>query len=231
MAMAGTSSGAASGRRTQRYRMDGCKVPGCDQYELPPGVFKRCHVCRAHATAPSVVLQEGAEPTRFCQLCHTFHPLTKYDGMQRSCREKLERHNKRRRDAKEAPSKAAKATRLPPKPVVPPAAPAAAQEDHSGLAFLSPSLSDHNHEVAGSGVACVPPAQPALNCEVAAVRNEVQAVLAGSSFATAEYDGSLLQDVGLRFHVDGVGPADFDQAALPLDIALFLADAELDPKP
>ncbi|WOK95967.1 squamosa promoter-binding-like protein 9 [Canna indica] len=73
-----------------------CQVPGCeaDISELK-GYHKRHRVCLRCANASSVVLDE--EHKRYCQQCGKFHILPDFDEGKRSCRRKLERHNKRRR--------------------------------------------------------------------------------------------------------------------------------------
>lgn len=73
-----------------------CQVPGCevDITELK-GYHKRHRVCLRCATASSVVLDGGEK--RYCQQCGKFHILPDFDEGKRSCRRKLERHNKRRR--------------------------------------------------------------------------------------------------------------------------------------
>ncbi|KAG2627584.1 hypothetical protein PVAP13_3KG128484 [Panicum virgatum] len=73
-----------------------CQVPGCeaDIRELK-GYHRRHRVCLrcAHASA---VLLDGVQK-RYCQQCGKFHVLLDFDEDKRSCRRKLERHNKRRR--------------------------------------------------------------------------------------------------------------------------------------
>ncbi|XP_051129629.1 squamosa promoter-binding-like protein 7 [Andrographis paniculata] len=73
-----------------------CQVPGCeaDISELK-GYHRRHRVCLRCATAGSVAL--GGESKRYCQQCGKFHVLSDFDEGRRSCRRKLERHNKRRR--------------------------------------------------------------------------------------------------------------------------------------
>lgn len=52
---------------------------------------------------------------RFCQQCGRFHPLSKFDGAKRSCRDRLQRHNARRRKDKAgaAASTGAKVSAVP----------------------------------------------------------------------------------------------------------------------
>ncbi|KAF5180742.1 Squamosa promoter-binding-like protein [Thalictrum thalictroides] len=73
-----------------------CQVPGCevDISELK-GYHKRHRVCLSCAHATSVVLD--GETKRYCQQCGKFHLLPDFDEGKRSCRRKLEKHNRRRR--------------------------------------------------------------------------------------------------------------------------------------
>ncbi|PIA39409.1 hypothetical protein AQUCO_02600098v1 [Aquilegia coerulea] len=73
-----------------------CQVPGCevDISELK-GYHKRHRVCLSCAHASSVVLD--GETKRYCQQCGKFHLLPDFDEGKRSCRRKLEKHNRRRR--------------------------------------------------------------------------------------------------------------------------------------
>ncbi|KAK1278961.1 Squamosa promoter-binding-like protein 9 [Acorus gramineus] len=82
---------AGAGRSNVR-----CQVPGCeaDISELK-GYHRRHHVCLTCANAESVIL-DGVH-MRYCQQCGKFHILQDFDQDKRSCRRKLERHNKRRR--------------------------------------------------------------------------------------------------------------------------------------
>ncbi|CAL9116363.1 unnamed protein product [Musa acuminata var. zebrina] len=73
-----------------------CQVPGCeaDIGELK-GYHRRHRVCLRCACAPCVVLD--GQSKRYCQQCGKFHMLSDFEEGKRSCRRKLERHNKRRR--------------------------------------------------------------------------------------------------------------------------------------
>ncbi|TVU19329.1 hypothetical protein EJB05_35473 [Eragrostis curvula] len=73
-----------------------CQVPGCeaDIRELK-GYHRRHRVCLRCAHAAAVML-DGVQK-RYCQQCGKFHILLDFDEDKRSCRRKLERHNKRRR--------------------------------------------------------------------------------------------------------------------------------------
>ncbi|KAK9072057.1 hypothetical protein SSX86_008489 [Deinandra increscens subsp. villosa] len=73
-----------------------CQVPGCERdiSELK-GYHKRHRVCLQCANATTVVLD--GQNKRYCQQCGKFHMLLDFDEGKRSCRRKLERHNRRRR--------------------------------------------------------------------------------------------------------------------------------------
>jgi len=58
-------------------------------------VSARVAWCRAHRKADSVMV-EGIL-SRYCQQCTTMHEMKRFEGSMRSCRGKLEKHNKRRR--------------------------------------------------------------------------------------------------------------------------------------
>ncbi|MQL76886.1 hypothetical protein Taro_009278 [Colocasia esculenta] len=94
--------GAVAGGGRKKVRTGGvaaiarCQVPGCgaDIRELK-GYHRRHRVCLRCANASSVFLD--GESKRYCQQCGKFHILPDFDEGKRSCRRKLERHNKRRR--------------------------------------------------------------------------------------------------------------------------------------
>ncbi|WOL03341.1 hypothetical protein Cni_G12061 [Canna indica] len=95
---AGASAGAVGGGRKPRAAPVVallCQVPGCqaDIRELK-GYHRRHRVCLRCASASAVVLDGGSK--RYCQQCGKFHMLSDFDEGKRSCRRKLERHNKRR---------------------------------------------------------------------------------------------------------------------------------------
>ncbi|PSC68456.1 squamosa promoter binding [Micractinium conductrix] len=60
-----------------------------------PSYFRRYRICSIHRDALSVMLAEQEQ--RFCQQCGTFHPLAKFAGTRRSCRDRLRKHAIRRR--------------------------------------------------------------------------------------------------------------------------------------
>ncbi|KAK7245729.1 hypothetical protein RIF29_40578 [Crotalaria pallida] len=73
-----------------------CQVPTCEaDISALKGYHKRHRVCLRCANAAAVVLH--GEDKRYCQQCGKFHILSDFDEGKRSCRRKLERHNKRRR--------------------------------------------------------------------------------------------------------------------------------------
>nr|AQQ11874.1 squamosa-promoter binding protein-like protein [Phyllostachys edulis] len=88
----GGSGGAGRGAAAEMR----CQVPGCeaDIRELK-GYHRRHRVCLRCAHAAAVMLDDVQK--RYCQQCGKFHILLDFDEDKRSCRRKLERHNKRRR--------------------------------------------------------------------------------------------------------------------------------------
>eukprot|EP00193_Tetraselmis_chui_P015254 CAMPEP_0177794516 /NCGR_PEP_ID=MMETSP0491_2-20121128/25696_1 /TAXON_ID=63592 /ORGANISM="Tetraselmis chuii, Strain PLY429" /LENGTH=472 /DNA_ID=CAMNT_0019317195 /DNA_START=212 /DNA_END=1627 /DNA_ORIENTATION=+ len=71
-----------------------CPVSGCGVY-TPRGFNLRHHICAEHQRVDSVVV-DGV-PHRFCQQCTKLHPLEMFSGNKRACKERLDRHNKRRK--------------------------------------------------------------------------------------------------------------------------------------
>jgi hypothetical protein len=57
----------------------------------------RYKVCGDHLIAPEVEMAEGK--VRFCQQCARFQPMRDFDGLKRSCRQRLQLHNTRGRVA------------------------------------------------------------------------------------------------------------------------------------
>ncbi|XVE82016.1 hypothetical protein DITRI_Ditri15bG0113100 [Diplodiscus trichospermus] len=78
---------------TETYR---CQVPGCeaDISELK-GYHRRHRICLRCANSSTVLI--NGEAKRYCQQCGKFHLLSDFDEDKRSCRRKLEHHNRRRR--------------------------------------------------------------------------------------------------------------------------------------
>ena len=73
-----------------------CQVEGCnrDLGDLR-GYHKRYRICLEHLKAQAVIVK--GKQCRFCQQCGRFHELSEFQGARRSCRHRLEQHNRRRR--------------------------------------------------------------------------------------------------------------------------------------
>nr|CAD1839055.1 unnamed protein product [Ananas comosus var. bracteatus] len=80
-----------SGGPTPSCLVDGCKadLSKCREYH------RRHKVCEAHSKTPVVLV--GGQEQRFCQQCSRFHLLVEFDEVKRSCRKRLDGHNRRRR--------------------------------------------------------------------------------------------------------------------------------------
>ncbi|KAG6429342.1 hypothetical protein SASPL_107391 [Salvia splendens] len=76
-----------------RCLVDGCSadLSACRDYH------RRHKVCEAHSKTPKVTI--GGREQRFCQQCSRFHSLVEFDEGKRSCRKRLDGHNRRRRKA------------------------------------------------------------------------------------------------------------------------------------
>ncbi|KAL8231650.1 hypothetical protein R6Q57_001428 [Mikania cordata] len=74
--------------------MDGCRadLSGCRDYH------RRHRVCETHSKTPVVTI--SGKEQRFCQQCSRFHSLREFDEVKRSCRKRLDGHNRRRRKAR-----------------------------------------------------------------------------------------------------------------------------------
>uniref|UniRef100_A0A804QYX7 SBP-transcription factor 18 n=1 Tax=Zea mays TaxID=4577 RepID=A0A804QYX7_MAIZE len=73
-----------------------CSVQGCDADLSQCRDYHRRHkVCVAHSKAPFVTV--AGQQQRFCQQCSRFHLLEEFDEVKRSCRKRLDGHNRRRR--------------------------------------------------------------------------------------------------------------------------------------
>ncbi|KQJ88495.1 putative squamosa promoter-binding-like protein 19 [Brachypodium distachyon] len=81
--------GSAAG--TVACSVDGCRsdLSRCREYH------RRHKVCEAHSKTPVVVV--AGQEKRFCQQCSRFHMLAEFDEGKRSCRKRLDGHNRRRR--------------------------------------------------------------------------------------------------------------------------------------
>ncbi|TVU08811.1 hypothetical protein EJB05_42226 [Eragrostis curvula] len=80
-----------SGPQCPSCAVDGCKadLSKCRDYH------RRHKVCEAHSKTPLVVV--AGREMRFCQQCSRFHLLAEFDEAKRSCRKRLDGHNRRRR--------------------------------------------------------------------------------------------------------------------------------------
>ncbi|XP_042506625.1 squamosa promoter-binding-like protein 16 [Macadamia integrifolia] len=77
--------------QTASCLVDGCKsdLSNCRDYH------RRHKVCEVHSKTPMVMV--GGQAQRFCQQCSRFHLLAEFDEVKRSCRKRLDGHNRRRR--------------------------------------------------------------------------------------------------------------------------------------
>ncbi|GAV90142.1 SBP domain-containing protein [Cephalotus follicularis] len=87
----GSSKRARAGTQVLSCLVDGCiaDLSKCRDYH------RRHKVCELHSKT-SVVTIRGQEQ-RFCQQCSRFHSLVEFDEGKRSCRKRLDGHNRRRR--------------------------------------------------------------------------------------------------------------------------------------
>lgn len=98
-----SSAAAAAGGQLRRSRglsgtsqnvsclVDGCKsdLSHCREYH------RRHKVCEVHSKTPIVLV--GGQEQRFCQQCSRFHMLEEFDEVKRSCRKRLDGHNRDRK--------------------------------------------------------------------------------------------------------------------------------------
>ncbi|GJN41082.1 hypothetical protein PR202_gn00408 [Eleusine coracana subsp. coracana] len=87
----GPGGGGGGGPQCPSCAVDGCKadLSKCRDYH------RRHKVCEAHSKTPVVVV--AGREMRFCQQCSRFHLLAEFDEAKRSCRKRLDGHNRRRR--------------------------------------------------------------------------------------------------------------------------------------
>ncbi|XP_020589901.1 squamosa promoter-binding-like protein 16 isoform X2 [Phalaenopsis equestris] len=93
-----TSSGASRRARVPNSTgyIASCSVDGCvADLSKCREYHKRHKVCEVHSKTPVVVV--GGREQRFCQQCSRFHSLAEFDEGKRSCRKRLDGHNRRRR--------------------------------------------------------------------------------------------------------------------------------------
>ncbi|KAL7093997.1 hypothetical protein ACP275_11G073800 [Erythranthe tilingii] len=73
-----------------------CLVDGCNaDLSLCRDYHRRHKVCETHSKTSKVTI--GGRELRFCQQCSRFHSLVEFDEGKRSCRKRLDGHNRRRR--------------------------------------------------------------------------------------------------------------------------------------
>ncbi|XP_066336951.1 putative squamosa promoter-binding-like protein 19 isoform X2 [Miscanthus floridulus] len=101
LAQSARPAGAAGAGRRSRVAggsagAEACSVDGCRSDLSRCREYHRRHkVCEAHSKTPVVVV--GGQEQRFCQQCSRFHMLSEFDEGKRSCRKRLDGHNRRRR--------------------------------------------------------------------------------------------------------------------------------------
>ncbi|KAG6511675.1 squamosa promoter-binding-like protein 16 [Zingiber officinale] len=81
----------ASGNASASCLVDECKSDLSNSREY----HRRHKVCEVHSKTPVVMV--GGQEQRFCQQCSRFHQLVEFDEAKRSCRKRLDGHNRRRR--------------------------------------------------------------------------------------------------------------------------------------
>ncbi|XP_052165003.1 squamosa promoter-binding-like protein 16 [Oryza glaberrima] len=98
--------GAAAAAAAGQQQCPSCAVDGCKEDLSKCRDYHRRHkVCEAHSKTPLVVVS-GRE-MRFCQQCSRFHLLQEFDEAKRSCRKRLDGHNRRRRKPQPDPMNSA----------------------------------------------------------------------------------------------------------------------------
>ncbi|KAL6996930.1 hypothetical protein U1Q18_007053 [Sarracenia purpurea var. burkii] len=87
-----------NGVQTASCLVDGCQadLSNCREYH------RRHKVCERHSKTSEVAI--GGRKQRFCQQCSRFHSLEEFDEGKRSCRKRLDGHNRRRRKPQPEPS-------------------------------------------------------------------------------------------------------------------------------
>ncbi|XVE85362.1 hypothetical protein DITRI_Ditri17bG0084900 [Diplodiscus trichospermus] len=79
-----------------RNHVPSCLVDGCTADLNKCRDYHRRHkVCEVHSKSPKVTIR--GQEQRFCQQCSRFHSLVEFDEGKRSCRKRLDGHNRRRR--------------------------------------------------------------------------------------------------------------------------------------
>ncbi|XP_040382883.1 squamosa promoter-binding-like protein 16 [Oryza brachyantha] len=90
------SGGGGGAGQQQQQQCPSCAVDGCKEDLSKHRDYHRRHkVCEGHSKTPLVVV--AGREMRFCQQCSRFHLLAEFDETKRSCRKRLDGHNRRRR--------------------------------------------------------------------------------------------------------------------------------------
>lgn len=112
---------------------------------------QRNHICADHLKAECFSVRSVL--SRFCQRCGLSHPLTDFDGLRKSCRASLEKHNNRRRQKQMfEPTPLEKLAAQGPLPGLPAAAPGTGkqqqqhQQQHQLAQEFLPLLGQQQHE-------------------------------------------------------------------------------------
>lgn len=104
-----TSSSSSTSGSSKRARainngtqIVSCLVDGCQADLSNCRDYHRRHkVCELHSKTAQVTI--GGHKQRFCQQCSRFHALEEFDEGKRSCRKRLDGHNRRRRKPQPEP--------------------------------------------------------------------------------------------------------------------------------
>ncbi|KAE9601381.1 hypothetical protein Lal_00023861 [Lupinus albus] len=86
-----------NGNHTVTCLVDGCKADLSNFRDY----HRRHKVCELHSKTPQVTI--GGRNQRFCQQCSRFHSPEEFDEGKRSCRKRLDGHNRRRRKPQPEP--------------------------------------------------------------------------------------------------------------------------------
>ncbi|KAI3777674.1 hypothetical protein L1987_47475 [Smallanthus sonchifolius] len=94
--MALSQSGSSKRACTEVNQAVTCLVDGCaaDLSDCRK-YYQRHKVCEVHSKSPQVLI--NGQSLRFCQQCSRFHSLEEFNEGKRSCRKRLDGHNRRRR--------------------------------------------------------------------------------------------------------------------------------------
>ncbi|XP_045823260.1 squamosa promoter-binding-like protein 13A [Trifolium pratense] len=106
MTSSSSSTGSGSSKRARAInngtQIVSCLVDGCQADLSNCRDYHRRHkVCELHSKTAQVTI--GGHKQRFCQQCSRFHSLEEFDEGKRSCRKRLDGHNRRRRKPQAEP--------------------------------------------------------------------------------------------------------------------------------